>query len=86
MRRQTMSAAIQAAEESILLRRDVQGVAYLTLNRPNQFNALSMEMLDALLAELDRIAAQPEIRVVVIGGAGKAFAPGTTSRRCGPIM
>ena len=71
-----MSAAIQAAEESILLRRDAQGVAYLTLNRPNQFNALSMEMLDALLAELDRIAAQPEIRVVVIGGAGKAFCAG----------
>ena len=71
-----MSAVMQAAEDSILLRSDVDGVSYLTLNRPNQFNSLSLSMLDALLEELDRIAGQPEIRVVVLAGAGKAFCAG----------
>lgn len=71
-----MNAVMQGAEDSILLRRDVDGVCYLTLNRPNQFNSLSMGMLDALLEEFDRIAEQPDIRVVVLGGAGKAFCAG----------
>lgn len=71
-----MSAVMQATADEILLRRDEAGVAYLTLNRPNQFNSLSMGMLDALLEALDRIAGQPEIRAVVLGGAGKAFCAG----------
>ena len=71
-----MSAVMQAAAESILLRRDIDQVAHLTLNRPNQFNSLSLSMLDALLEELDRIATQQNIRAVVLGGAGKAFCAG----------
>ena len=50
-----MGTVMHAAAESILLRRDIdQGPT--TLNRPNQFNSLSLSMLDALLEELDRIA------------------------------
>jgi enoyl-CoA hydratase/carnithine racemase len=51
-------------------------VALLTLNRPAQFNALSEQMLAALHAELDTLAADPSVRVVVLGGAGKAFCAG----------
>jgi enoyl-CoA hydratase/carnithine racemase len=51
-------------------------VATLTLNRPRQFNAISVAMLEALQSELDRIAADPSIRVVVIAGAGAAFSGG----------
>ncbi|CAN0505366.1 unnamed protein product, partial [Phaeothamnion confervicola] len=51
-------------------------MATLTLNRPKQFNALSMDMLNALQAALDDIAADPAIRVVVIAANGKAFCPG----------
>ena len=51
-------------------------VARLTMNRPKQFNAISMEMLDALQAALDRIAADPGVRVVVIAGSGPAFSGG----------
>ena len=52
------------------------GLTTLTLNRPKQFNALSMDMLDALQAALDDIAADPAIRVIVIAANGKAFCPG----------
>jgi len=59
-----------------LLRDDAGGVATLTLDRPAQYNAINGAMLDALAAELDRVAADRAIRVVVIAGAGKAFSPG----------
>ncbi|NMG64083.1 enoyl-CoA hydratase [Azoarcus indigens] len=71
-----MSAVPQAAEQPLFLREDIGGVAHLQLNRPAQFNALSQAMLNALIAELDRIAADERIRVVVIGGEGKAFCAG----------
>jgi enoyl-CoA hydratase/carnithine racemase len=51
-----MSAVLNPAETPMLLRRDEAGVAYLTLNRPAQFNALSQAMLEALIAEIDAIA------------------------------
>ena len=71
-----MHPASPSPEQPLLLRRDEQGVAHLTLNRPAQFNALSMAMLDALIAALDAIARDETVRVVVLGGAGKAFCAG----------
>ena len=62
--------------EPVLLSRASAGVVHLTLNRPQQFNALSEELLADLAAALDRIAADGSARVVVIGGAGKAFCAG----------
>ena len=64
-------------EESCLLRDDrADGLTTLTLNRPGQFNSLSREMLTALQTELNAIAADEKVRVVVIAGAGKAFCAG----------
>ena len=60
----------------ILLRRDAAGVAHLTLNRPASRNALSLALMADLEAELDAIAADTAIRVVVVGGAGPAFCAG----------
>jgi enoyl-CoA hydratase/carnithine racemase len=60
----------------ILLRRDAGGVAWLTLNRPAARNALSMGLMEALDAELERIETDPSVKVVVIGGAGPAFCAG----------
>lgn len=65
-----------AANQSVLLRADDGGVATLTLNRPRQYNALTAEMLAALQAQLDSIAEDDSIRVVVFAGAGKAFCAG----------
>ena len=51
-------------------------VARLTLNRPQQYNAISMEMLDALQAALDTVAKDTRVRAVVIAGNGPAFSGG----------
>ena len=59
-----------------LLRRDVDGVAWLTLNRPAARNALSMALMRALVDELADIERDPVVKVVVIGGAGPAFCAG----------
>ncbi len=52
------------------------GVAVLTLNRPEARNALSTEMLTMLLEALPRLAADPDVGAVVITGAGGAFCAG----------
>ncbi len=56
--------------------KDSSGVVTLTLNRPKQFNALSVDMLSAMQTELDDIAQDSSIRVVVIAANGKAFCAG----------
>jgi enoyl-CoA hydratase/carnithine racemase len=72
-----MNAPQPAADlEPLVLADHVNGVARLTLNRPAQFNALSEEMMAALLAALDAAAQDASVRVVVIAGAGKAFCAG----------
>ena len=71
-----MDIPTPAVNDAMLLRANAGGLTTLTLNRPKQFNALSMEMLDALQAALDDIADDPSIRVVVIAANGKAFCPG----------
>jgi enoyl-CoA hydratase/carnithine racemase len=65
-----------AVVERVLLRRDADGVAWLTLNRPGARNALSLALMQALLDELDAVAADTTVKVLVIGGAGPAFCAG----------
>jgi enoyl-CoA hydratase/carnithine racemase len=59
-----------------LLRSDSGGVATLTLNRPQQFNALSYSLLQALQGALDAIREDAAVRVVVLAGNGRAFCAG----------
>jgi enoyl-CoA hydratase/carnithine racemase len=56
--------------------RDVRGVVTLTLNRPQAFNALSEALLAGLQTELDALAQDTRVRVVVLASAGKAFCAG----------
>ncbi len=67
--------AITAAE-SLVLRSDSQGVTTLTLNRPKQYNALSSAVLTELQKNLDAIAQDSTVRVVVLAGAGSVFCAG----------
>ena len=60
----------------MLERTDTGAVAHLTMNAPDRLNALSDAMLAALQDALDRIAAEPDIRAVILSGAGKAFCAG----------
>ena len=65
------------AEEAVVLRsQDARGVVTLTLNRPQAFNALSEAMLSALQRELEAIADDESVRVVVLAAEGKAFCAG----------
>lgn len=65
------------SEEMLLLRDDrSDGVSVLTLNRPAQFNSLSLALLAELQNALDDIGSRQDRRVVVIAGAGKAFCAG----------
>lgn len=70
------SPAARVGEDSVLLREDAGGICTLTLNRPRQYNALSEELIDALQANLDAIAADASVRVVVLTGAGPGFCAG----------
>jgi len=66
----------EVSAEAILIRNDDNGIATLTLNRPEQFNALSSDMLFELQAALDDISADASIRVVIIGANGRGFCAG----------
>src|SRR5271155_2077485 len=61
---------------AILLEERGEGVLRLTLNRPEARNALSIELMTALVEALGRAADDPRSRVVVIAGAGPAFCAG----------
>ena len=64
-----------SASEDLLVHRH-GGVATLTLNRPQQFNALSSRLIKAFRAALHEIGSDHDVRVVVIAGTGKAFCAG----------
>ena len=59
-----------------LLETSDNGITTLTLNRPERLNAINRRMIDELNLLLDAIAADPEVRAVVLTGAGRAFCSG----------
>src|SRR5438034_571899 len=59
-----------------LLVEDAPPAAIITLNRPDQLNALSTGLMTELTDELERQAARPEVRAIVLKGAGRAFSAG----------
>ncbi len=72
-----MGTVAEAVRDSpILLREDRDGIAVLTLNRPEARNALSLSLMESLQAEFDATAADKSTRIVVIGGNGPAFSAG----------
>ncbi len=62
--------------EDFVRRLDAGGVATLTLNRPQQRNALSRAMIAALRADLARLATDASVKAVVLAGAGPGFCSG----------
>ncbi|MBV9189857.1 MAG: enoyl-CoA hydratase/isomerase family protein [Betaproteobacteria bacterium] len=52
------------------------GIARIFLNRPEKVNALSASLLDSLAAEVERLAANESLRVLVLAGRGKVFCAG----------
>src|SRR5882724_1243846 len=70
-----MNAPLRGAPP-VLLRDDLDGIALLTLNRPQQRNSLSEALLAALTTSLADIAADAKVRVVVIAANGPAYSAG----------
>ncbi|MDD9920858.1 MAG: enoyl-CoA hydratase [Boseongicola sp.] len=63
-------------QEELLMRSDEDGVAVVTLNAPRSINALSEAMIAALSEELDRIAEDRSVKVVILRSAGDHFCAG----------
>ena len=63
-------------ENDPILRSDHEGVATLTLNRPDKLNALTPGVFMALRAHVDAIATDETVRCVVLRGAGRSFCAG----------
>ncbi|HEY6353011.1 MAG TPA: enoyl-CoA hydratase [Burkholderiaceae bacterium] len=59
------------------------GVAVVTLNRPQSMNALSRQLLDELAHAVDELAADPGVRVLILTGAGRAFCAGLDLKELG---
>lgn len=61
---------------SLVLSSVADGIATVTLNRPEKLNALTRELCDALIAALRRAANDAAVRAIVLTGAGRAFCAG----------
>jgi enoyl-CoA hydratase/carnithine racemase len=68
--------SMPSATDVVIHSRDERGVHRITLNRPATFNTLGEEMLAAVQAALDVVAADPQARMVVLAAQGKAFCAG----------
>jgi enoyl-CoA hydratase/carnithine racemase len=71
-----MSHTPQPAIAPVLLESREAAVLTLTMNRPDKLNALSVDLTTSLLDAFHRAAADPELRVIVLTGAGRAFCAG----------
>jgi enoyl-CoA hydratase/carnithine racemase len=67
--------ATVAGTAGVLVREDGPA-ARITLNRPEKRNALSLDLMEELIAALRRVAGEPEVRAVVLEAAGPAFSAG----------
>jgi enoyl-CoA hydratase/carnithine racemase len=57
-----------------------EGVGYLTLNRPDRANTISLQLMKDVVQAMERVEAEPEFRVVVVTGAGRHFCGGADLR------
>jgi enoyl-CoA hydratase/carnithine racemase len=71
-----MTATVTTEFETILIERPAPGVVVATLNRPERLNAQTFRMFDELAALPHFVAADDELRVLIITGAGRAFCAG----------
>lgn len=67
----------------VLVERDPQGYAVVTMNRPSAMNALSVALRTELARTIDELAADPGVRVLILTGAGRAFTAGLDLKELG---
>jgi enoyl-CoA hydratase/carnithine racemase len=70
------------ASTEVLCTRD-GAIATITLNRPEKRNAMTVPMLEGLLAAIRDVSSASDLRVVILAGAGKAFCAGLDLKEMG---
>jgi enoyl-CoA hydratase len=65
--------------ETIILERK-EGIGYLTLNRPDRANTISLQLMQEVVSAMDEVEADAEYRVAILTGAGKHFCGGADLR------
>src|SRR5258708_32064667 len=76
MKRGGQSRGGSAAMFEQILYAAENGIATITLNRPEKLNAFTETMRRELIAAFDRVDADDEVRAVIVTGAGRAFCAG----------
>jgi|SRR5579875_2881293 len=76
---------MSAVELQTVQLRVSDGVAWLTLNRPEALNAWTRRLGEDMLAALDRAQDDAGVRALVIGGAGRAFSSGADLKSGGEL-
>lgn len=71
--------------DPVLLSVDARGIATVTLNRPEVGNAYNADLLAGVIGGLEKLAADPAVRALVIRGAGKHFQAGADIRWLGEV-
>jgi len=62
--------------DATVLSETKDGICYLTLNRPEKFNALNLQLVLGLISALQEVESDSKVRVVILKGAGKAWCAG----------
>jgi enoyl-CoA hydratase len=70
-------------EPLVLVDRNTEGLAVVTLNRPQAMNALSVALMAELTRAIDSLGADPAVRVLLLTGAGRAFCAGLDLKEIG---
>jgi enoyl-CoA hydratase/carnithine racemase len=70
-----VAAPASTAYRNLLVAHDVPA-ATITLNRPEKRNALSLELMEELIAAFEQVGAERDVRAIVVEGAGPAFSAG----------
>jgi enoyl-CoA hydratase len=71
------------SEPLVLVDRQTEGLAVLTLNRPQAMNALSVALMAELASTIDALGDDPSVRVLILTGAGRAFTAGLDLKELG---
>src|SRR4051794_22338570 len=79
-------AEVSAVSEQVAVDRPGDGIVQLTLNRPEQYNALTFAMFDELTAVCAQLERDPSVRVVVLTGAAAGFCAGLDLDDVGALL
>lgn len=69
-------AVAKENSESLVIRKDLDGISHLIINRPKSYNALSISCMEVLKDKIEAIAQDSSIKVVILSGSGKGFCAG----------